>query len=277
MASEELHLTKAAISQSITSLEASLGKKLFLRSGNKLKPTPEAVKFHTDLVPFQANINHALENLVGGSRKIEGELCIGAYLEFAKSQMMPVIEKFLKDFDKASLRFRFESPSRLDQLLRDQRIDLSLSIFPHQGSKSIRSTELLKVELVLIAPQGLVRNPSDSSEIKKLPLIDYYSGHILFKRWWNHYFEKAQYEPKVRVYAATAELVAKMVSRGLGVGVVPRYVAEPYIKTQKVEVVAPNSDLLHDYIWLNEWIEANPRPLQKEFVQRLKSKFAGKV
>lgn len=276
LASEELHLTKAAISQSIKALEGSLGKSLFLRNGGRLQPTSEALRFHADLLPFKSQLNRALENLVGGSQEMAGELCVGAYFEFTKSKLMPVVESFLIDFDKARLRFRFESPSRLNQLLKDQRIDLSLSIFPHQGSKSIRSEPLFKEELVLVAPFGTVSGQVTLEKIKSLRLIDYFSGHVLFKRWCSHFYPGINWEPKVRAYAATAEMVASMVARGLGMGVVPRYVAEPYLKASKIQFIAPNDDLLYDYIWLNEWTQASPPPLQKEFVQRLRQKFSPK-
>lgn len=276
LASEELNLTKAAISQSISALEASLGKKLFLRTGGRLKPTDEALRFHADLRPYRENLNRALENLVGGAENLEGELRIGAYFEFTKSQLMPVLERFLLTHEKAAIRLRFESPSRLDQLLREQRIDLSLSIFPHAGSKAVRSEKLFREELVLIAPPNLLAGADWVEEIKNLSVIDYFSGHVLFKRWWKHYFPDSHYEPHVRAYAATADMVAEMVSRRLGVGVVPRYVAEPYLKLQKVNVIAPTSDLLYDYIWLNEWEQPSPHLLHREFVRQLRTTFLKK-
>ena len=272
-ASEELHLTKSAISQAVTNLESNLGKKLFLRVGNRLRPTDEGVKFNSDLAPHQASLQKAIDNLLGEKKKVSGELRIGAYFEFAKSKLMPVVEQFLRNHPDVSLRFRFESPSRLDQLLEEQKIDLSISIFPHHKTKLIRSYRLIKQELVLIAGKGLTNKEPTIDDLKNLPLIDYFTDHVLFRRWWRHHFNRKHFEPKVRVYAASAETVLELVRRRLGMGVVPRYLVQPYLDSGEINMISPQADRLFDYIWLNEWKEQRPNPIQMQFTRKLKTSF----
>lgn len=271
-ASDELHLTKAAISQAVTTLESQIGKKLFLRVGQRMQATPEAEKFYNDLQVHQLHLQRALESLLG-HQSLSGELRIGAYFEFAKSKMIPVVEKFLLDHPAASLRFRFESPSRLDQLLVEQKIDLSISIYPHRQSKSIRSHRLLQQELVLVAKKGLwPKDPLKIKDFQKVSVIDYFTDHVLIKRWCRHHLGTSL-SPQVRVFAASAEMALEMIRRGLGLGVVPRYVAEPLIQSGELTVISPKKDPLFDFIWLNEGKELSSRVLQREFVQRLKADF----
>ncbi len=273
LAAEDLGLTRAAISQSITTLESQLGKNLFMRMGNRLVPTPAALKLHADLAPFRQHVKEALFNLNHDTKMLSGELKIGCYFEFAKSALMPMVEKFLNDEPKVSLRFRFESPSRLERLLLDQRVDFTISIYPHRETKSIRSTRLLRTELCLIAPINFLPMQPTFEEIKTLPVIDYFADHILIKRWFEYHFGKKHYEPKVRTYAASAEMVLEFVSRRLGIGVVPRTVAEDHLKTGDVILVSPTHKILYDYIWLNEWRDSSEAPHSKEFIKRLKVAF----
>lgn len=273
-AAEELNLSKAAISQSITALESHLGKKLFHRGGRSLKPTEEALRFHTDLNPFERSLQTAVYNLLGQDELIQGELCIGAYLEFTKSKLMPVIDSFLRKYERVSLRFRFESPSRLDQLLRDHRLDLSLSIRRTQGPKDLCSKSLFSEELVLIAHRRFKVQKDLKQQLKSMPVIDYYPGHMLFQRWWAHAYERELYEPHVRIFAASAEMLAEMVKRDLGIGVVPRYVAETYKNLGDIVIVpSKNSGGLQDHIWLNYWNFSGQSKVTHLFLQDLMSFF----
>ncbi len=274
-ASEELHLTKAAISQSISTLEGQLGKKLFVRAGNRMQATREAEKLYGDLLTQQNQLQKSMQNFLGETQTLEGELRIGAYFEFAKSKLMPVVEQFLNDYQDSSLRFRFESPSHLDRLLREQKIDLSISIYPHKNTKSIRSHKLIQQELILVAKKSRFQEVSNIHDVLALPIIDYFSDHVLFKRWLRHHFGvKHSVDFKIRAYAASAEMVLELVRRGLGAGVVPRYVAEAHIESGELLVIAPKKERLYDFIWLNEWRDQTTKPLQKEFIRRLKNSFA---
>ena len=86
-ASEMLHVTPSALSQTVASLEYSLGIKLFERRGRKLIPNAEGLKIHQEFRNYQSGFLKALGEMQTDSIEVAGTLRIGAYLEFAKSKL----------------------------------------------------------------------------------------------------------------------------------------------------------------------------------------------
>ena len=250
-ASEELQLTRSALSQSIAALESALGVSLFQRVGRRLVPTPAALRFYEDVTVYQARLQDSLTTLVGQEGRAEGVLRIGAYLEFAKSKMMPVVEEFLTRHPRAQIRFLFDAPSRLQTLLEAQKIDLSISVFPHRELRKIESRKLYQEELVLVGTPDLIPERPKPIHFQSVPIIDYFPSHVVFKRWWSLHFRARIFKGPIRSYAASADMVLEMAKRGLGVGIVPRYVYEASDSTKSIQVIQPTERRLYDFIWIN--------------------------
>lgn len=273
-ASEELQLTRSALSQSIGSLENTLGVSLFHRVGRRLVPTHEAQRFYGEVREYQLKLQDSVAALIDQRGKASGVLKIGAYLEFAKGKMMPVVEDFLDRNPNAQVKFVFDSPSRLDKLLETQKIDLSISVFPHRGKHKINSRKLYQEELVLVGSPKLISERPKSAHFQKVPVIDYFPTHQIFKRWWALHFRTQLFRGSVRAYAATADMVMEMVGRGLGVGVVPRYVFEGSDLARVVHIIQPTEKRLYDYIWVNEHRQIGKSVVQQSFTKLLSARFS---
>lgn len=204
---------------------------------------------------------------------MQGTLRVGAYLEFTKSKLMPVVEEFLSSYPKTQMKFIFDSPSRLQSLLEKDRIDLSISVFPHSSAKAIESKKLYQEELVLIGRTDFVSHQAKKETLAKMPIIDYYPTHVLFKRWWYHQFSKHLRTVNVVSYASTAEMVYEMVRRRLGIGVVPRYVLDSHPRDERVHVVQPTDRRLLDYVWLNQFKQKSRSPVHTGFLDLLYRRF----
>ena len=272
-ASEELNLTRSAISQAITSLEDTLGKKLFNRVGVKLQLTESAQLFSKEILDYHQNLQSTLNTFIKKGAKVEGQLRIGAYLEFTKSKLMPVVEEYLSTFPGIQIKFFFDSPSRIQSLLENDRIDLSISVFPHKKSKSIESKKLYQEELVLIGRTDFVTHQPQKEILAKIPIIDYYPTHLLFKRWWYQQYSQHLKALNIVTYAATAEMVYEMVRRRLGIGVVPKYVFENMSKNEKVHIIQPTEKRLFDYVWISQFKDKNRSMAHSEFLNLLYRRF----
>jgi len=134
-ASEALHVTPSALSQTITNLEHSLGFALFDRRGRRLVPTKDGLKLHQEFRQSQAGLIQALRQMKGRQTEVSGTLRIGAYLEFAKSKLTVLLKDFIQEFPDANIKMVFDSPSRLHKLLDGGQLDLCLSIFPSAEKK----------------------------------------------------------------------------------------------------------------------------------------------
>jgi DNA-binding transcriptional LysR family regulator len=290
-AAEELQLTRSALSQSISALEQSLGVSLFQRVGRRLVPTPAALRFYKHVNEYQGRLQDSLADLIGEKGRAEGNLRVGAYLEFAKIKMMPVLEEFLNHHPRSQIKFVFDAPSRLESLLESHKIDLSISVFPHRGSnpsarqgtrqrvhqgahRGILSSKLYREELILVGSPNLISERPKPAHFQSVPVIDYFPSHIVFKRWWSLHFRAKVYRGAIRSYAASADMVMEMAKRSLGVGVVPRFVYEGSALTENLQVIQPTQRRLYDYIWLNERAGHRTSVVHQAFRALLLERFA---
>jgi DNA-binding transcriptional LysR family regulator len=277
-AAEELQLTRSALSQSVASLEQSLGVSLFQRVGRRLVPTPAALRFYKEVSEYQGRLQDSIATLIGEEGRAEGTLRIGAYLEFAKGKMMPVVEEFLNHHPRAQIKFVFDAPSRLESLLESNKIDLSISVFPHRanhGHRGIVSNKLYREELILVGSPDLISERPKPGLFQSVPVIDYFPTHFVFKRWWSLHFRTKTYRGPIRAYAASADMVMEMAKRGLGVGVVPRYVYEGSASTEALRVIQPTEKRLYDFIWVNEQAAMRKSVVHQAFRTLLLERFAG--
>jgi len=247
-ASEHLNVTKSALSQSITSLETQIGVNLFLRRSKKLIPTREALVLFDSFDEHHKNLLNTIETVLCSKDSVSGQVRVGAYLEFAKKELSSFLASFLSENSDAQVKFKFESPSRLRELLEKNRLDLAFSIHPVKGVKGVSSERILKEELVMICEKGKRSHFKNFENFKHARYIGYYNDHLVLKRWAGVHFSKRLRIFDVAVFAATAEMVLSCVKEGIGIGVVPNYLVEG---VSEVEILRPSSAKLEDYIWLN--------------------------
>lgn len=270
-AADELGLTRSAISQSMTTLEAQLGVSLFQRKGRKLFPTKEAKDFSFEFGQYQKALNEVLGRLTNPEGEVEGLIRIGAYFEFAKTQLTSLVKTFSEMYPHAKFKFIFDSPSRLQRALENGQIDMSFSIFPHREANDIESVKIFSQELVLVSPKAYAKKAENFDELLKLPLIEYYSSHLLLPRWMQRHFSKRVRKLDVKVFAASAEMLLEFVANDVGVGVVPTYLYESS-EYRGLKIIRPTEKKLKDHIWLNQFAGQFENSAHRAFYEFVKKK-----
>ena len=84
------------------------------------------------------------------------------------------------------------------------------------------------------------------------PVVDYYQSDPLIERWIAHHYGERAAQPSVAIWAATTDLVLDLVLNHAGAGVLPRYVAAPYVRRRRLVALRTKRPPLTDWIWLNE-------------------------
>ena len=263
LASEALHVSPSALSQTITTLEHRLGFALFHRVGRKLVPTASGLTLHKEFRRHQGAFLASVKGLAEKKHQVTGLLRIGSYLEFATSQLAPLLRSFTQKFPDAQLKLHFDTPSRLEEALERGRLDLCFSIYP-SGARKLESRPVFHEELVLVSPAGLLSDSPSYDEVLAAPLVDYFSNHLALSRWLQLHFRKRPRKLPVKVYASAAEMVLALVAEGTGIGVVPKFLLDSTRLKRSVKVVRPTPRRLLDHIWMLETRSA-PSALQAEF------------
>ncbi len=274
-AAEVLNVTPSALSQSIASLEASMQVRLFDRVGKRLVPTPLALEIHREFHRHHTDLLRALHAIYGQQQSVSGLLRIGAYLEFAKTHLSSVIQKFLAQHPEAQIKMSFDTPSRLHAALAQGQIDLCFSIFPSHELKTIRSAPIYQEELVLIAPKKFLNTTPSFSDVVAAPMVEYYFNHQPIRRWLALHYQKRPKKIPIRAYATTAEMVLALVKEGVGIGVVPFYLTQTLERHPRYHVVRPTNRRLLDYIWLLEKDNSPRSALRQAFCDKLAPFLAG--
>lgn len=268
-ASEILNVTPSALSQTVAALEFALGFPLFDRVGRRMVPTAKGLTLHREFRVHQSGFLRSLKELTAEDTDVSGLLRVGAYLEFAKSQLSAPIRSFVQQFPGAQLKMVFDTPSRLQRQLTQGQLDLCFSIYPAQD-KSVDCEDFYQEELVLISsPQYLSDSPS-YEQILATPMVEYYFNHQPIRRWLSLHYTKRPRKIPVRVYASTAEMVVALVREGVGIGVVPLYVLSG--ADRGVRIIRPTAKRLTDHIWILERAAAKRSPLHLAFRQRLRAR-----
>jgi len=268
-AAERLALTRSAVSQTVAALERSLGVALFLRVGRRLVLTAEGRRLHARLGEHHAQLERILGEVVHEDAAVRGVLRLGLFLGFSRLRLARLLERYTARHPDADVRLLYGSHGELGRWLLAGRADVVLSLNPIRGAgASVRSMRLLRQQLVLVGGQRLARRPFDLEALRRTPVIDYYEGDPLVHRWLRHHHgarSVTREAPRVRIWAATTDLVLELVLDGAGVAVLPRDLVAPFLRARRLFVVESGKPELTDFLWLNELVAAYPRPLLDAF------------
>ena len=249
LASEVLNVTPSALSQTITILEHSLGVPLFHRIGKKLVLTSEGEKIQREFKNYHQNLKDSLQNIMSKKAEVSGLLQVGSYLEFAKFKLAKIVADFQKKNPDVQIKWIFDTPTRLHNLLEANKLDMCFSIYPERDSKLILSKPIYNEELVLVAPKGMMSEKPSFEEVISKPIVEYYFNHQPIRRWLTTHFKKCPKQLPIRTFGATSEMVLTLVEEGLGIGVIPQYLLLTK-KSNNIITCRPSEKKVSDHIWM---------------------------
>jgi DNA-binding transcriptional LysR family regulator len=237
-AAKRLALTRSAISQSLSSLEGALDLSLFDRVGKRLLLTREGQLLFERFREHQLALRRTLDEIDDARTHVVGPIRVG-----------------LARHAGAHVRIRYAPQEDLDARLLANRLDFVFSFQSRGGSSPrITSTRLFEQELVLVGNRRFFPAGFDLEALLRTPVVDYYRSDPLIDRFLSHHYgpPAAARRPQVRVWAATTDLVLELLLHRTGIGVLPREVAEPWIRRRRLVRFDPGRPALTDFIWLNE-------------------------
>ena len=219
-ASEELHISQPAISQSIKKLEDELGGTLFLRSNKGMELTSEGKMFFEYVNGALELINNAENEFTSFKDLSKGEIKIGVSTTLTKLILLEPLKKFHLDYPNINISITNDLTSNLVNDLKLGKLDFI--VFNESNIKE-SNLELLKLKEL---KQGFMYNPAfykdditSFKDLNKYPLIlqktqsnsrkllDYISlnNNVILK-------------PKMEV--VSQDLITEFVNIGLGIGFV---------------------------------------------------------
>ena len=157
-ASEELHISQPAISQSIKKLEEQLGGTLFLRSNKGMELTEEGKMVYEYVRGALELINNAENEFTLFKDLSKGEIKIGCSTTLTKLILMNVLEKFHNDYPNININITNDLTSNLISDLKLGKLDFVIF-----NESNIKETNL-HLEKIKELRQGFVYNPKSYND-----------------------------------------------------------------------------------------------------------------
>lgn len=217
-ASEDLHISQPAISQSIKKLEDQLGGTLFLRSNRGMELTEEGKMFYEYVKGALELINSAENEFTAFKDLSKGEIKIGCSTTLTKLILMDSLKRFHIDYPNINIHITNDLTSNLINDLKLGKLDFVIF-----NESNIKETNL-NLEKIKELSQGFIYNPEfyedniiDFKDLNNYPLIlqkeesnsrkllDYIAMQ-----------KNVKLIPKMEV--VSQELITEFVHIGLGIG-----------------------------------------------------------
>lgn len=235
-AAENLGLSKSAVSQAITDIEAYLGTQLINRNNRKFQLTSDGESYYRQCCHILSELS-AIESVYRHEKTVvDGHISITAPITFGVSKISPVLDKFL----------HLNPNVRLSLSLAEHNMDLvqaGLDIAVRIGnlsSSSLKARKLSDVQLILCGSPAFLKTISPLKEISDLEHVN-----TLRYRWtpkWN--FERNgeafSFTPKGSITSDSGEALLKFTVGGQGLSFLPEFIAESALTSGAVVRVLPN-------------------------------------
>ena len=217
-ASEELHISQPAISQSIKKLEDQIGGTLFLRSNKGMELTEEGKMFYEYVKGALELINNAEHEFTSFKDLSKGEIKIGCSTTLTKLILMDALKEFHKDYPNININITNDLTSNLINDLKLGKLDFVIF-----NESNIKETNL-DLKKIKELKQGFIYNSEfftdtvkSFDDLNKLPLI-LQKEESNSRKLLDHIalLNNVKLIPKMEV--VSQELITEFTNIGLGVG-----------------------------------------------------------
>jgi DNA-binding transcriptional LysR family regulator len=232
------NLSKSVVSKRIADLEAALGAALFQRHAGRISPTASAEELALRLRPALAEMNDAVESAAWGMAGLRGSLAIAAPMSFGTSHLSSVVADFARQHPDLDITLDYDD--RVMDLVRG-RFDVAVRIGQLRDSGLI-ARKLCEDPRVIVASADYVRRrgaPESLDDVQAHSSIGYLN--VQATSVWQFRGDDGAVSGipmQSRVSANNGEAMRDMAIAGLGIALLPLFVAHEALRKGQLIRVA---------------------------------------
>ncbi len=219
------HIAQPALSQQIRRLEAEVGLTLVERTTRRVALTDAGELLVARARRILAEVDDAQAELGTLAGVKGGRLSVGALHTMGPVDLSLLLAAFHRNHPAVELTVREQSSEELAEMLRDDEIDLAfLSVTERIQSHGLELHHLVSEELVAVLPLQhplAARDGVALSELAGDPFISFRTGSRL-RELLNSAAADVGFEPRIALESNESRRIRSLVSRGLGVAILPR-------------------------------------------------------
>ncbi|TVX92947.1 LysR family transcriptional regulator [Paenibacillus agilis] len=246
-AAEKLHIAQPSLSQQLSKLEKEIGVLLFQRTTNSVELTHAGTVFVERAQAIIDSLEQLKKEMFDISQTKAGKVTIGT-MPITGSHLLPhVLPSFHRRYPDIELVLTEEpSTSNLVKLTAQGKNDLCLLSLP-LSDPSLEYEPILEEEIVLAVPRNHRLAAATISELSTgIPLADVKDEPFIFLKRGQGFRQitmdlcsQAGFEPRIVFESSNIETVQSLVATGMGVALVPAFIA-----------TAPRSEFVPQYVAL---------------------------
>jgi DNA-binding transcriptional LysR family regulator len=235
-AAERLALSKPAVSRRVARLERQLGAQLLTRSARGARPTEIGQAYHARAAHILAELDSAREVVAEAVTQVTGTIRLSAPVTFGAQYLGPALARFALDHPRVELDVSLDD--RVVDLIGGG-FDLALRIGRLRDS-SLVARRLAPIRGIAVAsPDYLDRRgrPERPADLQSHDLL-FYANAVTGDQWRFRVGKAWEVvRGRGRFRADNGELLREAAIAGLGVAVMPSFIAAPGIRSGALEVI----------------------------------------
>jgi DNA-binding transcriptional LysR family regulator len=219
------HIAQPALSQQIRRLEEEVGVGLVERTTRRVALTEAGELLVVRARRILAELEAAGDEMQAVRGVDVGHVTIGAIHTMGPVDLSLALVTFHEAHPNVSLTVREQHSEECAELLRNDELDLAfLSVTERVESRELGLHQLVSEELMVLLPRGHALADRDGvrmSDLAEEHFISFRQGARLRELLMSA-SRDAKFEPRVTLESNQAQRIRTLVSRGLGVAILPR-------------------------------------------------------
>jgi DNA-binding transcriptional LysR family regulator len=242
-AARKLGVSKSAVSKHISALEARLGARLLNRTTRRISPTEIGLAYYDRAKTVLSSASEADEMVSAMQTSPRGELRVSAPVSFGTTHLAPATADFLTMFPDVSVNMVFDD--RFVELVAEG-FDMAIRI-GHLADSSLRARKLAEARIFMLASPGYLdragvpKRPEDLAEHSLLHYSNMSNGNAWKVRLKSG--EERMIRGTGRFTANNGEALMKAAEAGVGIVVIPSFIAAKALAAGTVVPVMPEIEL----------------------------------
>lgn len=247
-AAEALSISQPAVSKHLSALERACGFLLFERSGGRLVPTPEGRLFALEVERLFENTNR-LEHIARAiAERRRGNVRIAAFPALSNRFLPTTLAPTLMARPEIRLTLQSRTSPRVGELAASQQIDLGFSLLPVEHPM-VECLPACTFALICALPSRhrlAARRVVRAGDLRHEPFISLGAADRS-RALVDEAFGTRHARTHMQIEAPMAETACSFVANGLGVSIVPPFVARGFAEEDLV--MRPFQPAVEMQIW----------------------------
>lgn len=237
-AAQELHMTQSGVSQNIKTLEDVLQVKLFDRVKQKPVPTQKALELYGFSSEALVSLEKIFNQISSQDLVLRGTVKLGLPIEFGNNVVLPLLARWAKEHPQIDFQIQYDLAPRMNHSLLNGDLDFAI-VDEFSFDPQIESIPVAYETLTLCASHDYMKErdklKKDKRFFESLDYIDYTEDAPIIDQWFKHHYRFGHFKPNMRASLMDVQGMARMISEGMGVGILPLHVIKKN-KLQKAQL-----------------------------------------